>query len=37
MGTPRRDLAASQRTERGIDDLKAVEGTAHVSSQNGAH
>ena len=37
MGAPRRDLAAAQRGERGIDDLEAVEGTAHVSSQNGAH
>jgi hypothetical protein len=34
---PPRDLSAAQGSERRIDDLETVEGTAHVSSQNGAH
>ena len=29
--------SAAQGSERRIDDLETVEGTAHVSSQNGAH
>ena len=37
LRAPSRDLAAAQCGERGIDDLEAVEGTTHVSSQNGAH